>query len=353
MKVYSPEITHKQEVGGVRLDIGSPQEIKTAYNEILAEVAAARPDATVHGIVVQPMVRRTDASELMLGVTRDALFGPVLSLGAGGSQRNRIAEHVVTLPPLNRFLVGRFVARSPVSRLVGAAEGDDGEPHKALEEVLLRVSEMACELPTLLEMDINPLLAGADGVIALDARIVVTHSPPNLPRSAHMSRHWQTADGVNVLIRPVRPEDAVLEKTFVGRLSEQTRYYRFFGALRDMTPSMLVRFTQFDYDRELALAAIITEHDEEIEIGVVRYFADDDGDGCEFAVVVTDAWQGKGLGRRLMSAIIAAARDKGLRRMHGEVLAENSAMLAMMTSIGFGVATGEDDASIRVVSIDL
>lgn len=362
MKVYSPDISHKSEAGGVRLDLGTGQAVKTAYNDILTEVARTIPGARVEGVAMQSMVQRQHGRELMLGIVRDRLFGPVIALGPGGRLTELIRGHVVTLPPLNRFLVGRFIARSPIVGILGQGGERPAVSMAALEDALLRVSEMACELPEILGMDINPLLVDEHGVLALDARVVVEYVPPHLPRYSHMAihpypahlvSHWHTADGTRVTIRPVRPEDAELEHTFVERLSDRTRYFRFFGALKSLTPGMLLRFTQYDYDRELALAAVTLADDKEIEIGAARYVTDRQGTGCEFAIVIADEWQQRGVGTKLMTALIEAARQKKLARMYGEVLATNSAMLRLMESLGFSVSTSAEDAAIKVVSYTL
>ena len=359
MKVYSPDISHKQEAGGVRLALATPQAVRTAYSEIIAEVAKQRPDARVSGIVVQPMMTPRPHRELMVGINRDAQFGPVVTLGAGGELRGLGMRNAVALPPLNRFLVGRFIDRSAAAL---AVVGDSGPAREALETLLLQVSEIACELPQVLEMDVNPLLVESDRVIALDARVLIGHRPPNAQRYDHMAIHpypahletlWQLADGTNVLIRPVRPEDAAMERSFVQRLSDQTRYFRFLGTLKDLTPGMLLRFTQFDYDRELALAVVIPEEGREIEIGAGRFVRDSEGTGCEFAIVIADDWHARGIGRKLMNVMMDAARQMGFTQMHGEVLASNAPMLGLMGALGFTISTNLDDPSIKRVAIDL
>ena len=362
MKVNSPDITHKTDAGGVRLNVESAQDVKNAYNDICAEVAKANPTARIEGVAIQSMVHRHGGRELHLGIMRDRLFGPVVAFAAGGSLTELIRGHVVTLPPLNRFLVGKFIARSPVAELLGATATHPAAHLVALEDALLRISEMACELPSLMELDINPLLIDEHGVLALDARMVVDYAPPHAPRYAHMAIHpypahlvsrWQLGDGTYVTIRPIRPEDAELEHTFVERLSDQTRYFRFLGTLKSLSPGMLLRFTQYDYDRELALALVTTVDDKEIEIGVARYVTDREGSGCEFAIVIADDWQKRGLGMKLMAALIDAARQKKLKRMYGDVLGTNSGMLKLMESLGFSIATSTEDAIIKTVSYQL
>lgn len=362
LKIYSPDITHKSDAGGVRLDVRSPQELKAAYTEMIAEVGKRHPEARIEGVAVQPMVGHSAGRELMIGISRDQLFGPVITFGAGGTLVELIGGHSVALPPLNRFLVGQFIAQSRVAGVLEPLQQRRPDHAQALEDVLLRVSEMACELPWLQAMDINPLIACEQGVLALDARIVVDHVPPNQPKYAHMAihpwpahlvTHWQARDGTQITIRPLRPEDAQLEREFVRNLSEESRYFRFLGTLRELTPGMLLRFTQFDYDREMALTAVTTVDGKETEIGGARYVIDREGTGCEFAIAIADEWQKCGIGRRLMSALIEAAREKKLSQMHGDVLANNGSMLAMMESLGFKVETNPEDPALRIVSIPL
>lgn len=362
VKIHSPDITHKSAAGGVRLNVRNPLELKTAYTDVMVAVAKSCPQAKIEGVTVQPMVDRSSGRELLLGVAHDPLFGPVITFGAGGTLLELIGGHRVALPPLNRFLVSQFIAASPIARLLQSEQGARPASAQALEDILLRVSEMACELPWLQAMDINPLVVDEHRVLALDARIEIDRVPPERSRYAHMAIHpwpahlvsvWQVRDGTRITIRPLRPEDALLEKEFVRNLSDESRYFRFFGTLRELTPAMLLLFTQFDYDREMALMALTVVDDQELEIGGARYVIDRDGTGCEFAIAVADQWHKRGIGRRLMSALIGAAQEKQLSCMHGEVLASNSGMLAMMESMGFGIASSPGDSAVKLVSLPL
>jgi acetyltransferase len=328
----------------------------------MVAAATSNPKAKIEGVTVQPMVDRTWGRELLVGIAHDPLFGPVITFGAGGTLVELIGGHTVALPPLNRFLVGKFIAASPMARLLESKEGDEATTARVLEDILLRVSEMACELPWLQAMDINPLIVGKHGVLALDARVEIDHVQPDRPKYAHMAIHpwpahlvsrWQIPDGTWITIRPLRPEDALLENEFVRNLSDQSRYFRFFGTLRELTPAMLLRFTQFDYDREMAFIALTVADHQELEIGGARYVIDRDGTGCEFAIAVADQWHKHGIGQRLMSSLIEAAREKKLSRMHGEVLAGNGSMLAMVGSMGFSIETSGEDSTVKTVSLAL
>jgi acetyltransferase len=209
-----------------------------------------------------------------------------------------------------------------------------------------------------MEMDINPLIVDEHGALAADARVVVEYRQPSADRYAHMAiypypthlvSHWQLADGTDIVIRPIRPEDAELEQKFVHDLSEESRYFRFMRSVQELSPEMLSRFTQIDYSREMALIAVTHEHGSEVELGVCRFAINPDGESCEFALVVADAMRGKGLGQKLMTALMDAARSKGLKTIEGEVLGNNRSMLKLMTRLGFSIETSPEDEGIKIV----
>ena len=358
MKINSPDITHKTDAGGVLLNLVNAQAVRAAYHEIIDNVKLSRPEALVDGISIQPMIVKPNGRELMVGVTNDPIFGPVITFGAGGTTVEIMGDRSVALPPLNTFLVKDLIAGTHVAKMLAAFRQMPPADMHALESVLLRVSEMVCELPTLLEMDINPLIVDEHGALAADARVVVEFRSPSADRYAHMAIYpypthlvsdWQLADGTNIVIRPIRPEDAALEQSFVHALSEESRYFRFMNSMQELSESMLVRFTQIDYSREMALIAVTMEHDKEIELGVTRYAINPDGESCEFALVVADNMRGKGLGNKLMVALMDAARSKGLKIIEGEVLNNNASMLKLMHRLGFSVEVSQDDDSIKKV----
>jgi len=358
MKVNSPNITHKTDAGGVLLNLINAQAVRGAYHEIIDNVKLNRPDAILDGISIQPMIVKPNGRELMVGVTNDPVFGPVITFGAGGTTVEIMGDRSVTLPPLNSFLVKDLIQGTNVSKMLVAFRNMPPADMDALESVLLRVSEMVCELPMLMEMDINPLILDENGALAADARVVVEFRQPSADRYAHMAiypypthlvKNWQLADGTDVVIRPIRPEDAVLTQEFVHNLSEESRYSRFMNSVQELSESMLVRFTQIDYSREMALLAVTEEKDKEIELGVARFAINPDGDSCEFALVVADSMRGKGLGNKLMTTLMDAARSKGLKSMEGEVLKDNAGMLKLMKRLGFKYETSPDDDGIKTV----
>ncbi|MDP2963402.1 MAG: bifunctional acetate--CoA ligase family protein/GNAT family N-acetyltransferase [Sulfurimicrobium sp.] len=358
MKVNSRDITHKTDAGGVLLNLGNAQAVRTAYHEIMDNVQRNRPSAHMDGISIEPMIVKPNGRELMVGVTNDPVFGPVITFGAGGTMVEIMGDRSVTLPPLNTFLVKDLIQGTHVAKMLGAFRHMPPADMAALESVLLRVSEMVCELPLLMEMDINPLIVDEHGALAADARVVVEYRQPSADRYAHMAiypypthlvSHWQLADGTNIVIRPIRPEDAELEQKFVHDLSEESRYFRFMRSVQELSPEMLSRFTQIDYSREMALIAVTQEHGHELELGVCRFAINPDGDSCEFALVVADAMRGKGLGQKLMTALMDAARSKGLKTIEGEVLTNNRSMLKLMSRLGFSIETSPEDESIKNV----
>lgn len=356
MKINSPDISHKSDCGGIRLSIGNAQAVRAAYHEIIESVRKHVPSARIDGVVVEPMIIKTNGRELMVGVTSDAIFGPVITFGAGGIMVEVLGDRVVALPPLNSFLARNMINRTRVSKLLAAFRHMPPIDMAALESVLLRVSEMVCELPWIKEMDINPLIVDENGACAVDARIVVDFLSPAADRYAHMAihpypnhcvTHWQLPEGIDLTIRPIRPEDAELEQAFVRGLSEESKYFRFMDSLQELSQNMLVRFTQIDYDREMALIAVLKEGNQEQEVGVCRYIANVDGQSCEFALVVADAWQKRGIGNKLMNCLFEIARAKGLKVMEGEVLVNNRSMLELVRRLGFDVLISEEDASIK------
>jgi len=358
MKVNSRDITHKTDAGGVLLNLINAQAVTTAYHSIVANVKLNRPDAHMDCVSIEPMVIKPNGRELMVGVTYDAVFGPVISFGAGGTMVEVIGDHAVVLPPLNTFLVKDLIQSTHVVKILGAFRHMPPANMAALESVLLRVSEMVCELPALKEMDINPLIVDEHGALAADARVVVALRQPNADPYAHMAIYpyptqlintWQLADGRNITIRPIRPEDAEIEQAFVRGLSEEARYFRFMFSVRELSRDMLLRFTQIDYSREMALIAVTFEQDKEIELGVARFAINPEGESCEFALVIADAMQGIGLGQRLMTALMDAARAKGLKVMVGEVLKTNNNMLKLMNRLGFSIEDRLDDDNIKRV----
>ena len=358
MKVDSQQITHKGECGGIRLGLDNLPAIRDAYSSIIADVKRHHPDAEIRGIAIEPMILKANGRELMVGMTRDNVFGPTILFGTGGNlPESERPERGVALPPLNPFLVNDMLHSTRASVRLGEYGKMPPVNMDAVNSILLRVSEMVCELPWITELHINPLIADENSAVAVDAHIFVDNIPLTARRYDHVAVHpyprqqitsYKTADGINVTMRPIRPEDAEMEQQFVHRLSPETRYMRFMNTIRELSPSQLTRLTQIDYDREMAFVAVIEKDGEPYEVGVVRYVTNPDGESCEFAIVVADDWAGKGLARRLMGIIIEAARNAGLRYMNGEFLAENSRMIRFVQSLGFVISVHPDDSGLKL-----
>ncbi len=356
MKVDSAQIVHKSDSGGVRLNLNNLTAVRSAYQEILDEVKKNRPDAQINGVAIEPMVIKPNGRELMVGVVRDEVFGPVITFGEGGTRMEVHRDRAVALPPLNPYLAADLVRSTRISRMLGEFRGMPAANMEALESVLLRVSEMVCELPWIQELDINPLIVDENGAVAVDAHITVAEVPVTAARYDHMAIHpypshlvtkWFTKDKTPVIIRPIRPEDAGMEQEFVKNLSPESRYFRFMNTLRELSQGMTARLPQIDYDREMAFVATVEENGEEVEVGVCRYATNPDGESCEFAIVVADAWAGRGLARRLMNTLIETARTKGLKYMNGDFLSNNERMLKFVASLGFILSNDPEDNSLK------
>jgi acetyltransferase len=342
IKLHSPDITHKTEVGGVRLNLQNVDMVASAFDDMMRHVRALRPQARVEGVVVQPMLRFEHAREVLVGVATDPVFGPVISFGAGGISVEAVGDTTVALPPLNAMLAHDLMRRTRIYRLLAGYRNVPPAALDALAAILVGVSGMVCVLPWLKEMDLNPVLAHPRGAVIADARVVIDPAqPPRAgPRYPHVAIHPYPAelestlrlrDRREVRVRPIRPEDAGREKRFFDRLSDQSRYQRFMQYMRELPPKLLARFTQLDYDRELALVALW--QDEFVAVG--RYTPNADGATAEFALTVADDWQGKGLGRALLERLCEAARAAGYQALLGHILEANRDMLDLARHVGF------------------
>ena len=358
IKINSRQITHKSDVGGVRLGVPSAADVKQAYHEMLESVRAVRPDAKIEGVTVETMAHLEDARELVVGMSRDPIFGPAILFGAGGTMVEVLQDSAVSLPPLNAVLANRLINRTRVARLLEAFRDRPAVKREAVIDVLLRVSDMVCELPQITELDINPLFAGPSGVLAVDARIGIARPPAKdgpydhvaiHPYPRHLIRNEHLADGTPLTIRPIRPEDASSEAAFVRDLSPTSKRFRFMGALNELSPEMLAQFTQIDYRREMAVIALVHRNGTPEQHGVARYTINPDNKSCEFAIVVSDKMQGQGLGTRLMKALMEAARDHGMTKIEGTVLHDNKGMLHLMRELGFTETRDPDDPDIMIV----
>lgn len=358
MKVLSTDISHKSDAGGVRLNINSAHEVRGAYRELIEQVSKNVPDAKIAGVTIEKMYRSSNGRELMIGIVTDPVFGPVISFGSGGINVEIMGDTAISLPPLNRRLAHDLVERTKAAKMLGNFRNMPAVNMESLIDILVCVSNMACELPWIQEMDINPLLMDEHGAVAVDARIRVDYPKPSTDPYNHLAIHpypihlisdEQLNDGTDIVIRPIRPEDAEIEQAFIRGLSAESRYFRFMNSIHELSLDMLVRFTQIDYHNEMALVAINPGVDGEEEIGVARYVTNPDKKTCEFAIVVSDRWQGKGIARLLMQKLIDIARNRGLEVMEGQVLANNFRMLELMASLNFKISNDPADPGIKLV----
>lgn len=360
MKVAAPGLSNKSDFGGVQLNIPNAAAVRQVYQELHNVMREHHPDVILDGITVEHMYTGRDSREVMIGVDQDPVFGPVITFGAGGTGGEIYQDVAVALPPLNDYIINKTIAKTRISRTLREYRNMEQVDCDALKDTLLRISDMICELPEILEMEINPLIVDPQGVIAADATFKVGYPPASQARYDHMAIHpyphyltetIQSSDGQLIHIRPVRPEDGQLEQDFVRNLSEESRYMRFMQTMRELTPELLVRFTQIDYDREMCFLAVTKDEEgKERELGVSRYAIAPDGKSCEFALVVADDMQSKGLGSQLMRILINTARAKGLEYIEGDVLANNVGMLKLMKRLGFEIAKQSYDEGVVLVT---
>ena len=358
VKVLSPEISHKSDVGGVALDIADEAELQATLAAMRERVAALRPDARIQGFTVQRMARRPQAFELIVGVKEDPVFGPVVLFGEGGTAVEVVADRSVELPPLNMSLAEKLVARTRVARLLAGYRDRAGADLATLHQTLVQISQLAADLPEVVELDINPLLADPEGVLALDARIRIKRSEKSgtdrlaiRPYPGELEETVQL-NGAKILLRPIRPEDEPQHSAFLDALDPEDVRFRFFGMVRDFPHSQIARLTQIDFDREMAFIATAKGKDGAPEtLGVVRAIADPDNQHAEFAIVVGSDLKGKGLGHQLLEKMIRYCKARGTGALVGEILPDNRRMLSLAKRLGFERA--EDGAEEGVVQVRL
>jgi acetyltransferase len=358
LKIVSPDITHKAEVNGIKLDIRSLEEVVSAYDEIISSATTHRPVARIEGIAIQPYIHKADY-ELLLGAKRDANFGPVLVFGLGGVFTEVIKDRSIGLPPMNRLLARRMMQETKAYRLLSGYRNHPPADMDLLEEMLIRLSQLLIDFPEILEIDLNPVVVKNGVPVAVDARIALNSSSVSSPMHLVVSPYpgqyesrEKTKDGVELLVRPIQPDDGSLFSGLFARLSAASIYFRFCRCIKILSPEMLARMTQIDYDREMALVAIAMEQSQETMIGAARIINEPDGRQAEFAVMIADDWQGKGVGALLLQKLIVVGRQRGLETIWGYVLQENKSMLRLGKKIGFS-SRFDIDVEMVVLTIDL
>ena len=362
LKIMSRDIVHKSDVGGVVLNLTSADAVRQATADIIARAKSLRPEARISGVMVQAMVVRAKARELILGLADDPTFGTVVVFGRGGTAVEIINDKALALPPLDLQLARSLIERTRVSRLLRAYRDVPAVKEDAVAMVLVKLSQMAADIPEIRELDINPLLADEAGVLAVDARVAVGRverkfggsGPANFavrPYPSQWQRHLEVKDGWRVLVRPIRPEDEPLIHEMLKHVTVQDLRLRFFAQMKEFSHEFIARLTQLDYARAMAFVAF-DEVTNDL-VGVVRIHSDSIYESAEYAILLRSDLKGRGLGWALMQMIIEYARSEGLKVISGDVLAENAVMLAMCRSLGFEVKSDPVEHGICNVRLTL
>ena len=360
VKILSPQITHKSDSGGVALGLHDASAVRDAVATMLVRVARARPDASIEYLTVQAMVRRPQALELIVGASVDPIFGPVVMFGAGGTSVEVVADRAIGLPPLNAPLARALIQRTRIAKLLAGWRDVPPADFDAIVAVLTAVSQLLADEPRIAEIDINPLLADAQGVIALDARVRISAGNPAgsahfaiLPYPAELSESVQWHDR-RITLRPIRPEDEAQHLAFLERVEPIDIRMRVFHSRRMIERTELVRLTQIDYAREMAFIATAMDADgSEETLGVVRAICDPDNEDAEFGILVRSDLKGTGLGELLMRKLIDYLRDKGTQRLVATVLRENHRMIELARSLGFAIGAHPSEPDCWTISLPL
>ncbi|MBW2707879.1 MAG: bifunctional acetate--CoA ligase family protein/GNAT family N-acetyltransferase [Deltaproteobacteria bacterium] len=340
MKICSRDISHKSDAHGVQLNLRNDEDAMNAFEKIMAGAHAYDSNANIEGVSIQSMMEQTDY-ELILGSKNDPVFGPVLLFGMGGVMTEILKDQAIAFPPLNRLLARRMMESTRVYQLLKGYRNRPPADLDQLEEILISLSQLVADFPEIVELDINPLILFDNKPFAVDARVILkpsqTHSPLHLAISPYPAQYESVAiteSGIRIFIRPIKPEDEPLLSDFFTTLSPESIYTHFSSPMKSMPRAMLARFTQIDYDRDMALVAMRQNQSTEAFLGMARLMSKPGGIEPEFSVVIGDRWQGKGIGASLMKHLIAIAKERGLSSIWGVALAENIHMLALARKFG-------------------
>ncbi|MBK9080159.1 MAG: bifunctional acetate--CoA ligase family protein/GNAT family N-acetyltransferase [Hyphomicrobium sp.] len=354
IKILSPDISHKSDVGGVRLAIESADAARIAAEEMQARITELRPGARLDGFMVEPFIRRPRAHEVIVGMSEDPTFGPILLFGAGGTGVEVIADRALALPPLDRVLARQMIKETRIAKLLAGYRDRPPADMDAIVDCLVRISNLVVQHPEIRELDINPLLVDENGAIAIDARIRIADETrqPRAPLAirpypAAWERTFDLLGVGTICVRPVRPDDERHYEAFFSKISHEDLRMRFFTPRVELSHSYVARLTQIDYAREMAFVAIDTARDE--LLGVVRLLLEPDLWRGEYGILVRSDLKGKGLGWRLMQHLIDYASAEGVREIYGMVLTENTTMIDMARRMGFHVTIAIDEpGAVRV-----
>jgi acetyltransferase len=354
LKIVSPDIVHKSDAGGVCLSLESAAAVDGAYAQLIRNAA----DACITGVSVQPMLQGADY-ELIIGARRDPVFGPVIVFGAGGIFTEILHDRTIALPPLNRALARQMIEETRIATLIKGYRRQAAVSLEHLEEVLIRVSQLVTDFPEIAELDINPAMVVGNRIRAADARIRIEpcrgSAPDHLvisPYPHQLEERIVTRRGLHLLIRPIKPEDAPLFVALFHKLSQESIYFRFFSPLKHIPPEMLARFTQIDYDRDMALVAIAETPDGEDILGAARLIRESIANRAEFSVMVADDLHGQGIGAALLRKLIVSARRLEIQTLVGFVLPDNTQMLRLGRKAGFRQQNNREMGAIEL-TIDI
>jgi acetyltransferase len=347
LKILSPQIIHKSDAGGVILNINSAREVRDAFELLIQRATAYNPNAQIIGVTVQPMVEKK-GHEVIIGGKTDPVFGPVIIFGMGGVGVELFKDVSIGLPPLNTTLIHRMMGETKVYRLLKGYRGSAAVDLKRLDETILLFSQLLTDFPQIKEIDINPLLISDKDAQILDARIVVDKDKvcKKFERHEHMVISpypkkyeilWLLKNGQEVLLRPIKPEDEPLWIDWFQSLSEESIRYRFFQMLKDTPHEVRVRYCNVDYDREVALVAEMVENGKRKILGVSRLSVEPDGKHGEMAFIVSDYWQGLGLGTKLVDYSLDIAKDKGVENVYAIMLQDNYRAISLTKKMGFAI----------------
>ena len=356
LKIVSPDITLKSDVGGVMTGINSDERLRLEYERLMKNVEESAPKARIIGVTVQKMIEKIDY-EVILGAKKDRDFGPIVLFGMGGTGVQIYKDFSIGLVPLNQILAKRLMEETEVFKMLQGYRGKPPADLRQLEQIMVSFSNLIADFPEIAEMDINPIAISQGKAFALDARIVIDTNCLDLPDQfqyphlvitpypTRLVTNWILSDGREILIRPIKPEDEPLKYEMLASCSEETLKGRYFQKLKSLSHEMLMRLCNIDYDREIAIVAEIKEAQKKRLVGVGRLIIEPDLLNGEFAVVVHDDYQAKGLGYKLVDMLIGIAQEKGLEKFMGYVLTNNQKMLNLVRKLGFTVENAPDGIS--------
>jgi acetyltransferase len=344
MKIVSPDILYEIEVGGVASGIQCEEEVEPAYQRIMEAVRKNSPEANIFGVYVEQLIEKR--YELLIGSKKDPIFGPVIVFGMGGVAVDVFKDVNIGIPPLNMSLAQKLIDGTKISTLLKGYRGAPAVDVAAIQFLLYKFAYLVMDFPEISEMDINPFVVDEHGGVVLNAKIVldekaaVKAAKPYshmviCPYPSEYETSVQMKNGQPALLRPIRPEDEPLEAEMFETFSEETKHFRFFGPIKETSHEMLIRYTQIDYDREIAIIAELTEAGQKRMAGVVRLIADPYNETAEYAIVLGDPWQGQGLGSAMTRHILEIAINRGIKKVYAYLLPDNATMLRLFKKFGF------------------